>query len=399
MSSRLRSLDSKISFFAFADIITAVSGVLIFVALLLATDLGRPAGKPAQPANAEAEQELQETLAQQQEAAAANHRLEELLAEAEASPDADKLRADIARLQTQLTAAQKKQAAVAGEMAGSETKIAARDQALGLTDIKAAVQKIIREAEEIEDQARQAKESTDGLEQRVARTETKLLKLRERDGQIWLIPERNMTTKEPVLVTVSGAGETIERFDNPAARQQVATPMANIKLNSFLETNKATDVYVVFLIRPSGIELFHELVTTARNRGFEVGYDALEEDKQVHFSEPPPIEEPVTPPTPVTSRTATTTVSGIPGMPGGSTVPGGTPGMAGGSTIPPGGSAGMAGAKNEPGASGTSETPPASAGKPAANVKPVPPPPPPSPTPPPPAKSWWERLLEWIGLR
>ena len=42
MREHFRSFDSKISFFAFADIITAVSGMLIFITLLLATDLGRP---------------------------------------------------------------------------------------------------------------------------------------------------------------------------------------------------------------------------------------------------------------------------------------------------------------------------------------------------------------------
>jgi hypothetical protein len=87
MSSRLRSLDSKISFFAFADIITAVSGVLIFVALLLATDLGRPTSSSSQAANSEMERRLQEALAQQAEVDSQNHRLQELLATADTAPD------------------------------------------------------------------------------------------------------------------------------------------------------------------------------------------------------------------------------------------------------------------------------------------------------------------------
>src|ERR1039458_8394052 len=103
MSSRLRSLDSKISFFAFADIITAVSGVLIFVALLLATDLGRPTDSHSQAANSEIEQRLQDTIAQQVEVDAQNHRLQELLATAETAPNSDKLQADITRLRSQLS--------------------------------------------------------------------------------------------------------------------------------------------------------------------------------------------------------------------------------------------------------------------------------------------------------
>src|SRR5208283_3877148 len=106
MSSRLRSLDSKISFFAFADIITAVSGVLIFVALLLATDLGRPTSSSSQTANSEMGQRLQETLRQQVEVDAQNHRLQELLASADTAPDLETLQTDITRLRLQLSGEQ-----------------------------------------------------------------------------------------------------------------------------------------------------------------------------------------------------------------------------------------------------------------------------------------------------
>ena len=111
MSSRLRSLDSKISFFAFADIITAVSGVLIFVALLLATDLGVPTDSRSKSENPEIEQQLQEAFAMQVDVDAQNQRLQELLTTAETAPDPDKLQADIKRLRSQLAEEQKKQGA------------------------------------------------------------------------------------------------------------------------------------------------------------------------------------------------------------------------------------------------------------------------------------------------
>src|SRR5580692_6322377 len=96
--SRLRSLDSKISFFAFADILTAVSGVLIFVALLLATDLGLPTNSKIPSTNPDIEQQIQDVLAQQGEVEAQNQRLQELLTTANTSPDADKWQTDIKRL-------------------------------------------------------------------------------------------------------------------------------------------------------------------------------------------------------------------------------------------------------------------------------------------------------------
>ena len=141
MRDRFRSLDSKISFFAFADIITAVSGMLIFITLLLATDLGRPTDTGSQSANSDIQQKLQDTLSEQGELDAENFRLQDLLAAANTAPDSEKLQADIARLRSQLSEEQKEQSALADQMADSRTSVAARDKMLGLTDLKATVPK------------------------------------------------------------------------------------------------------------------------------------------------------------------------------------------------------------------------------------------------------------------
>ena len=306
MSSRLRSLDSKISFFAFADIITAVSGVLIFVALLLATDLGQPTDSRSQAANSAIEQRLQETFAQQVEVDAQNHRLQELLATADTAPDLEKLQTDITRLRSQLSEEQKKQAALAGQMADSQAAIAARDKVLGLTDLKATVQRVVQEAESIARQDAKARSEMGNLDQQVAKTQSKLLKLRQREGQLWLIPDKSATTKEPILVIVAGAGVTIERFDHPDQRKQLEKSDVDTVFKSYLRSAKALDQYVVFLVRPSGIEIFQDLVKSARDMGFDVGFDALEEDRQIHFSTPPAVDE-STPPTetPVSAPAAT----------------------------------------------------------------------------------------------
>ena len=139
MRDRFRNFDSKISFFAFADIITAVSGMVIFITLLLATDLGRPTDTRSQSANSEIERRLQETLSEQAEVDAQNHGLQGLLAAAVTAPDLEKLQADIARLRSQLSEEQKKQSALADLMTDSHAAIAERDKTLGLTELKASV--------------------------------------------------------------------------------------------------------------------------------------------------------------------------------------------------------------------------------------------------------------------
>ena len=125
---------------------------------------------------------------------------------ADTAPNPEKLNADISRLRSQLAEEQKRQAAVADQMAESQASIAARDKILGLTDLKATVQHVIQEVEAIARQDAKARSEMATLDQQVAQQQSKLLKLRQRDGQLWLIPDKSSTTKEPILVTVAGAG-------------------------------------------------------------------------------------------------------------------------------------------------------------------------------------------------
>jgi hypothetical protein len=360
MRSELRNWDSKITFFAFADIITAVSGMLIFITLLLATDLGQPTRDRA--AAAIVESQIEETLARQQKADEQNARLESLLSNAQAAPDAGKLQTDIDRIRVELEDARKQQLALAERLAGSHAATQARDARLGLSDLAASVQRTLGEALAIGRRDGDARVAMAPLKAQVERLENTLVRLRQRDGQVWLIPDHNGTTKEPVLVTVGKAGATVERFNHPEQRKQWDGAAADSQFRAYLGKNDAAKQYVVFLIRPSGISLFQELLQAARGAGFEVGYDALEEDREIHFSTPPPIDEPET--------------AKIPAVAGGASA----------TSNPPAGNTASSGASR---ASAPTVQP---AGVPA-KAEPAPP-----PNPPPAKKSWWQRFLEWLGL-
>jgi chemotaxis protein histidine kinase CheA len=362
MSERIRTLDSRISFFAFADIITAVSGMLIFITLLLATDLGRPSKKSrSETADRELQQQLSDLLSQQLETDARIRHLQELLAAAETAPAPGKIEADIANLRTQLAAEQRKQSAVSVEISKSASALQARDAALGLTDLKATIERAIQEAESVARQDAKARKTTESLEQQVSAAQAQLLKLREREGKLWLIPDKSNTTKEPILVTVARTGAGAYAFDHPEKHQQWDTARAPSSFEQYLRNAKSLNQYVVFEVKPSGIQLFQKLLETARSAGFDVGFDALEEDKEVQgFSSPPPIDEPVP-------------------------------------SIPP----------ND--TSATMPVPQANASTNTSTAPAKPSPPPPSAQtnspshanhalPPPPAKSWWQRFLTWIGV-
>ena len=359
MRERFRSFDSKISFFAFADIITAVSGMLIFITLLLATDLGQPSDHRSQAANREMEQRLREVLAQQAEADSQNRNLEGLLAAAETAPVTEKLETDITQLRAQLAEDKSKHATVAEQLVASQSAIEARDRTLGLTDLKAQIQRLIQDAEWFARQEAKVREEMTTIEQRVAGVQSRVLKLREREGKLWIIPDKSSTTKEAILATISSSGARVERFDHPGEAMEFSKSNVRSGFNSYLEQAKPLDQYLVFLIRPSGIELFERLVKSARDKGFEVGFDALEEGREIHFTTPPPLDE-----APVPDKASDTTTNAKPSA--------------------------SSSVKPVP----TTFTPTA---PPATN--PVTQPAPASkPAPPPKAKGWWQRFLEFIGL-
>jgi len=187
MASRLRNKTARVSFFAFQDMITTVTGVLMIVMLLLALDIGRRTSSP----NASAQAAVKEQLRQAEERLALN--LETLR-----------------RRQGELNA---------------------------------------------------------------------------RSNRVFVIPDTDRSGKQPVLVVVSGAGGACSRlgqtnlteFSGGARRTDFA---------KLLNRWNASQDRVVFYVRPSGVDHYKKCRELAKERGFTVGSDTAEEDKQYVLAAP-----------------------------------------------------------------------------------------------------------------
>lgn len=367
MRERFRTFDSRISFFAFADIITAVSGMLIFITLLLATDVGRKINDQPSAAEAELDRQLKATLTQQADADAQNRHLQQLLATANTAPAPEKLASDISRLRSELADEKSKHAGMTEALAASKTALAERDKLLGITAVEGQIQKGQEELLALAREGEKVQQDTAALERQMTSVQSKILKLRAREGQLWLIPDRSSTAKEPILAIAGGDGITIERFNHPDQTQQFGKSRARDGFEKYLSHAKSTDQYIVFLIRPSGIGVFKDLVELAREKGFEVGFDALEENREIHFTTPPPIDDEAIPARKPSAAPA------LPPPPTGDT------------------NAIETNASPEPEINPAQASSTNTASPPAAASQP-PPPPPPKP------KSWWQRLLEWLGI-
>ena len=356
MASRLRRESSApISFFAFLDIITAVTGILILVTLILATDIGGYA--PMQAGDSQGDEALNTLLRSQARVEAENARMRRIVATAASAPavmelteEAAALRVDVAKLESRTAAtaartlarlAEQKQEASAIGVDSLREKLAAQRAALAQTTLN-------------NDQLRTL---ILGLNPLLQSASNQLAKAQSLHGQSWLRPDDGRNGKQPRVVVVSDQGAVFTPLDSQQSPQSWPARSAEKEFTAFCRGCDSSSQYIVFLIRPSGVRLFNELIEIARKRELDVGYVAVAEDLIIHVGALP-----------------------VDVSPGG----GGT-NQSGPDAIPQ--VAPPPADNSPPTISGAPTTPP---------TPPAPTAPPSNPSPPPKPKSWWERLIEFV---
>jgi hypothetical protein len=284
MANHLRVLrGGKVSFFLFMDTITAVTAMLIMVSLMMTLYLGGTPESAGNRANVPPER-LAGTLVEVGQITAQNQSLRALLASANVAPDAERLRADLAMLRSQIT----NQSQTLAELDASqrqyqtnqhdqEFSVVLAEQRLTLTEIMPALQAV-----RLSNQLAQA--AIREAETNLALVQTNLLRIQGEDS-LWLIPEADSSGKTPLLVIVSRTNLVCQRFNQAGSRQEFIAGTGEQQFAAFLrQLNPARD-YLVFYIRPSGISVFTRCRQLAKQAGLEVGYDAVEEDRRIQFTQ------------------------------------------------------------------------------------------------------------------
>lgn len=112
------------------------------------------------------------------------------------------------------------------------------------------------------------------MEAAVKEAESAVVQLRLEKKKLRLIRELSDTTKEPVIVDVSQNKIVVMRFDKPEPSEMASEE----SFKRYLKTCKAEDQYFVLYFRPSGAFRFESLREIVKSAGFELGYDATEEN-------------------------------------------------------------------------------------------------------------------------
>lgn len=271
MRSKRSTDEAPITLFSFQDIITSLSGIMILLVLMLALEVvsrrDRPAAAaaaaPAPSVRADRQaavqalraecarlaRDLASLTATTAVATAPVDRLAAARLQVEQAQSVETLRATLMRQRTRLTQTRTHQAELQAEKTAREARLAALSGELTRRDAAAA--------------------------SRLA-------------GQhVFFIPEPGLD-KTPWLVECSGGGIRAGRLAQAEApRGFPATAAGEKEFLEFARTRPAkTDAFVV-LMKPSGVGLAMNLVAQIQGAGYDVGYDALEEEFDVGFGKAP----------------------------------------------------------------------------------------------------------------
>lgn len=296
MKRRFASGTGSTSFFAFQDIITAVTGIMVLIALLMALQI--TTGQPSEP---QVDPELAATLAQLSERRDELHaKVESIRATAKpAAPGSEDATAQLENIEDMVRELNRESAKLVQD---SETANAANPSPVDLEDVRRANQEARNLIAKAEEEKRQLAAEIAEVEQKVEKAQTAALEAASNNTNIWLTPDRSNTSKEPVIVSVMPDAITAQRLDAGEESKVSRTSDTKKNLSDLLRGIKPTDQFLVFYFKPSTLAGFDDVIKAAKLLGYEVGYDIVEEDGVVRFTssaeekEPPAHPEPTAAP-------------------------------------------------------------------------------------------------------
>jgi Tfp pilus assembly protein PilN len=271
----------KSSFFSFQDIIMSVTGILIVIALMLALQIDKLDGSPK---TSEISEDAEPATASTGELNDLEHEISKLKTVLEDSRILNRKTESMTEIQEQIARLEEQIISISGPQ---DTPANLLPNSVKLDDLKSQAAEIIRLKHEIEaaniklqslgPAVQQSNRNAVELERKVKVAEASVAQIRLDSKKLKLIRELSDTTKEPVIVDVSDKQMRLMRFDKP----ETAVIESVEAFQRYLKSYRKEEQYFVLYFRPSGATRFELLRQAVKNAGFEVGYDAIEEDSDL----------------------------------------------------------------------------------------------------------------------
>ena len=300
MSDFLRGEDDEVaSFFAFQDVITAVLGILILIALQLSFSLNvvhGEEGKEAVPVESPfvSEQEFQDLEAARKalknELSALREKNKELRQRRRESAETDLSRgallSAIKVLQAEVDALQAQLNEWKSTLASREKRLAEEAAKLGLESSQRKIEEMLESLEQMEKENERIEAALEEARTQGGETNSRLDEEKQKRDSIWLIPEPDLDGKKPLLITVNQRHLRFEEFNAPESLKVLSTRSLTDSLKAGVKDCSPRTHKIVFLFKPSGAKYFQKVIELATGAGFQVGYDPVEESKEIFFSLP-----------------------------------------------------------------------------------------------------------------
>jgi len=274
------------SLFSFQDIIMSVMGILVLITLLLALFLVTPS--KADFSNMEAIKELENDLAnamnEEKTLQARAVSLQSTLVQLLDQPDTNQITSELNQIRENIITKSNSVEVINQQIADLKASRSEQIIKLGLNDLEQEIELIKEQAKLVEKANAKDQVLVNEQKQRVKEAQKSLLTLKNDANKLWIIPSTEATSMEPLLVTVSGAGIELDRFNRPEEKKTIPKSSAVTALKSELAGLKATKDYILFFIRPSGVGLYRKCRTEVNASGFKIGYDAVEEKTELEFT-------------------------------------------------------------------------------------------------------------------
>ena len=277
MKRRFASSSGSTSFFAFQDIITAVTGIMVLIALLMALQL--TSGTPTKPRINSKLSELHAQLSAQRDELHA--KIAAVAATAKSTTQtAGNVQAEIQNIESMVRELNRESARLVQESRGFAQKSPSEVDLQTVLQANNEGREAVTKAQEANGSlARQIEQ----LEGEVEKAQAAALAAASNTTDIWLNHERSDTSKEPIIVSVLPDKFVAQRLDSGA--EKTAPRKVDAKsISDVLEGTKPADQFVVLYFKPSTLSSFHSVVNATKELGYEVGYDIVEEEGTVRFT-------------------------------------------------------------------------------------------------------------------
>ena len=282
MSSNFRKSNrSGVSFFAFQDIITSVTGILILVTLVLTLYVNNPSALSDQNLGAPEEltEDINEAEAELNALMAENMLRQRLISDASTTPDAGRLEAEIKSFEEQAKEVEE-------QLEQAKTESLKREQEVKELAKKFGLPELEEQMANVTNILAQLQQTNAVLEAELEDSRKQLEEIIKQRNKLWLVPDANPEAKENLLVVVSGTSIVAERFGQPSSKKTFSGSTAGRDFLAALSQWDTARTHLVFYVKPSGIKAFHQCQELAKLAGFTTGHDAIEEQTELLFAPP-----------------------------------------------------------------------------------------------------------------